>query len=126
MTQGERVKEVRTSMNMTLEGFGSKLGVTKVAVSNIEKGNRSLTEQMATAICRTYNVNYDWLMEGEGEMFDDLPQTIVDELCKQYDLDDMDRALVEMYISFSEECRAEIKSAMRNIISKVGNDSGNE
>ena len=29
-----------------------------------------------------YNVNYDYLMYGEGEMFDDLPQTIVDEVRK--------------------------------------------
>ena len=31
MTQGERVKEVRKSLNLTMEQFGNKLGVTKVA-----------------------------------------------------------------------------------------------
>lgn len=46
MTQGERIKEVRNSLGLTLEKFGDRLGVTKVAISNIEKGNRNLTEQM--------------------------------------------------------------------------------
>ena len=40
MTQGERVNELRKSLGLTLEKFGERLGVTKVAISNIEKGNR--------------------------------------------------------------------------------------
>ena len=62
MTHGERVKEIRKTLNLTLEKFGEKLGVGKTAISNIEKGNRNLTDQMAKAICREYNVNYDYLI----------------------------------------------------------------
>lgn len=68
MTQGERVKAVRKEFKLTLDGFGERLGVTKVAISNIERGNRNLTEQMLKAICREFNVNEDWLRTGEGEM----------------------------------------------------------
>ena len=71
MTQGERVKEVRKSLGLTLEKFGARLGVTKVAISNIEKGNRNLTEQMTKSICREFNVDYGWLTTGVGEMFVD-------------------------------------------------------
>ncbi len=113
MTQGERVKEVRNTLGLTLEKFGDKLGVTKVAISNIEKGNRSLTEQMAISICREYNVNYDYLTNGEGEMFDDLPQTVLDELCAQYNLDALDRNLVEMYIEMPEQVRDYLKQEIR-------------
>lgn len=69
MTQGERIKEVRNSLGLTLEKFGDRLGVTKVAISNIEKGNRNLTEQMTKSICREFGVDYMWLTTGEGEMF---------------------------------------------------------
>lgn len=71
MTQGERIREVRNTLGLTLEKFGDRLGVTKVAVSNIEKGNRNLTEQMTKAICREFNVDYMWLTTGDGEMFID-------------------------------------------------------
>ena len=71
MTQGERIREVRNTLGLTLEKFGDRLGVTKVAISNIEKGNRNLTEQMTKAICREFNVNYMWLTTGDGEMFID-------------------------------------------------------
>ncbi len=71
MTQGERIKEVRTSLGLTLEKFGDRVGVTKVAISNIEKGNRNLTEQMTKSICREFGVDYIWLTTGDGNMFDD-------------------------------------------------------
>ena len=122
MTQSERVKEIRITLDLTMEKFGEKLGVGKTAISNIESGNRNLTEQMSKAICREYNVNYDYLMYGEGEMFDDLPQTIVDELCAQYDLNDFDKALVEMYVSLPAGSRERIKEYMKQLVKKVGWD----
>lgn len=122
MTNGERVNEVRKSLGLTLEKFGEKLGVTKTTISRIEKGVNNLTDQMAISICREYNVNYDYLMYGEGEMFDDLPQTIVDELCAQYDLSDFDKALVEMYVSLPAGSRERIKEYMKQLVKKVGWD----
>lgn len=76
MTQGERVKEVRKTLDLTLEKFGEQLGVTKVAISNIEKGNRNLTDQMSKAICREFNVSEEWLRDGTGNMFVDLSNEI--------------------------------------------------
>lgn len=69
MTQGQRVRELRSSLNLTLEKFGEKLGVGKTAISKIEHQERNLTEQMSLSICREFNVNEQWLRTGEGEMF---------------------------------------------------------
>lgn len=69
MTQGERIKEVRKSLKLTLEKFGEKIGVKKNAISAVEDNRNSLSEQMAKSVCREYNVNETWLRTGEGEMF---------------------------------------------------------
>jgi transcriptional regulator with XRE-family HTH domain len=122
MTQGERVNQIRKTLDLTLEKFGEKLGVQKSSISKIEKDRVALSDQMAKSICREYNVNYDYLMYGEGEMFDDLPQTIVDELCAQYDLNDFDKALVEMYVSLPAGNRERIKEYMKQLVKKVGWD----
>ncbi len=66
MTQGERVRQVRKYLNLTLEKFGKKLGVGKGAISAIEIGTRNLTGQMAKSICREFNVNEEWLRTGKG------------------------------------------------------------
>lgn len=69
MTQGERVRKIRKKQGLTLEEFGKRLGVTKVAISNIENGNRNLTEQMLKSICREFNVSDKYLRSGLGNMF---------------------------------------------------------
>lgn len=73
LTQGERVKELRKALNCTLDKFGGKLGVQKSAISKIEKGENNLTEQMLISICREFNANENWLRNGEGEMFSEVP-----------------------------------------------------
>lgn len=80
MTQGERVKKARKSLNLTLEKFGEKLGVKKNAISQIENGRNSLTDQMCKSICREFNVNYNWLVSGEGDMFNQTDETISDSI----------------------------------------------
>lgn len=69
MTQGERIREVRKALNLTLEKFGEQIGVGKSTISDLENGRRSLSEHMTKSICREFHVDYIWLTTGEGEMF---------------------------------------------------------
>lgn len=115
MTQGERVRELRKSLNLTLEKFGKALGVGKTAISRIENNERKLTEQMILSICREFRVDYFWLTEGKGEMFIETPESIVDEIAEDYDLDDIDKKMLEKYLSLSKEERNVIKSYFKNI-----------
>ena len=80
MTQGERIKEIRKTLGLTLEKFGEKLGVTKTAKSRIEKVERGLTEQMTKSICREISVDYIWLTTGEGEMFVDSDDDFIEKI----------------------------------------------
>lgn len=72
MTQGERLKEVRKSLGLTLEKFGNRIGVGKTAISKLEHDQCSITDQMRKSICREYNVNEEWLLNGTGEMFSEI------------------------------------------------------
>lgn len=68
-----RVRELRSALEMTADKFAQELGVGRSAISNIEAGTRSLTDQMINSICKTNwggkYVNEDWLRTGEGDMF---------------------------------------------------------
>ena len=68
MTQGERIKEARKYLGLTLEKFGEKLGVGKTAISKLEKGENKLTDQMAKSICREFSISEEWLRTGSGNM----------------------------------------------------------
>lgn len=124
MTQGERIREARKALNLTLEKFGSKLGVGKTAISKLEKGENNLTEQMTKAICREFHVDYIWLTTGEGDMFvdtDDEFSAKIDEIMEgederrksfiksfvnapDADIEALDR-LIDTYLSFKSEAQ---------------------
>ena len=80
MTQGERVREVRKALGLTLEKFGEQIGIKKAAVSKIEKGENSLTDANIKAICREYGVDYIFLTTGEGEMFVDSDDDFIEKI----------------------------------------------
>ena len=122
MTQGERVREIRKALKLTLEKFGDRLGVGKTAISKIEKGERSLTALMSKSICNEYHVNSEYLENGTGEMFIEVPQTAIDELCAQYDLNDFDRVLIQEYLKMPVEFRKALNDYIRNVMKRVSDD----
>ena len=69
MTQGERIRELRKALKLTLDRFGERVGVKKSALSQIENGKSGVTDQMIKSICREFDVSETWIRTGEGEMF---------------------------------------------------------
>lgn len=106
---------MRKELGLSQDAFGKKLGVTGTAVSRIEKGERALTEQMALSICREFRVNYYWLTEGELPMFSGTPESIVDEIAEDYNLDDLDKKIIEKYLELPEDKRKAIKEYLKSI-----------
>ena len=54
----DRIKVIRKEAGLSQEAFGEKIGVGKTAISKIEKGENSPSEQTIKSICREFNVNY--------------------------------------------------------------------
>ena len=69
-----RINELRNSLGLTLEAFGSQIGITRAAVSNIEKGRSNASDQVVRSICREFKVSEQWIRHGTGEMFEQLDQ----------------------------------------------------
>lgn len=68
-TVNDRMKAARKALKLIQDDFGKKLGVSGPAISNIESGERNVTEQMILAVCREFGISYEWLKHGTGEMF---------------------------------------------------------
>lgn len=54
-------------------------------------------------------------MEGLGEMFSDLPETLLDQVAEEYHLDELDKKIVKSYMQLTEEKRKVIKEYLHNI-----------
>lgn len=67
-----RIKKLRKDiLKMNQEEFGSKLGLSKSNISNIEVGRIELTDRNINAICKTFKINDGWLRNGNGEIFEE-------------------------------------------------------
>jgi len=67
MTIGDRLRQVRTDAQLTLEQAGDLAGVSKQAISQIEKGVTKNPEAATLEpLCRKLRVNLHWLMTGKG------------------------------------------------------------
>lgn len=123
MTQNERVKEIRKSLGLTLEKFGERIGVTRGSMSNIENGNRSLTEQMTKSICREFSVDYMWLTTGEGEMFIDSDDDFIERIDRiMAGEDEARKNLFKFMLELSDEDIAALDRLMKKAIEFTQNN----
>lgn len=121
-----RIKELRKSLGLTLEKFGERLGVSKVAISRIENGINNVTDQMFKSICREFNVNEDWLRNGTGEMFsipEDETAALVADLLEDADNDfyDMVLDIIRTYQQLQPDSQEVLKNFCRQLADNVKN-----
>ena len=65
----KRVKLLRTTLDLTQPDFGRKLGVSRDVIANIEYERVEPRPVFLEHICTIFNSNLEWLLTGEGEMF---------------------------------------------------------
>jgi hypothetical protein len=87
----ERIREIRKKLRLSGEKFGEKIGLKRVAISQLETGRTTPTNQTIMSICREFNVSEEWLRSGTGDMF--VPMTRDEEIATfiggiQADVDD--------------------------------------
>lgn len=70
----ERIKKLRKDLKLTQQEFADALNIKRGAVANYEIGRNSPIDAVISLICKTFNVNEEWLRSGEGEMFLELPE----------------------------------------------------
>lgn len=123
MTQNERVKEIRKTLGLTLEKFGERIGVTRGSMSNIENGNRNLTEQMTKSICREFSVDYMWLTAGEGEMFIDTDDDFIERIDRiMAGEDEARKNLFKFMLELSDDDIAALDRLMKKAIEFTQNN----
>ena len=107
---------------MSQEEFGERIGVTKSTISLIERKLRNPSERVIRDICREFNVNEDWLRNGTGEMFIELPEeaefeAAAAELSKNNDVLAM-QAVIQ-YWKLDEASREAVRKYVKNLCDNI-------
>lgn len=81
MSIHQRFKEVRKKLNFTQSEFGEQLGKKLRVIQYYEASDSSITLDIILLLKEKFNVNTDWLINGNGSMFID---NNIDEFSKIY------------------------------------------
>lgn len=107
----ERLKFLRNQLNLTTRAFGSAINMSGGAITNMEKGTRNITDRTIRDICREYNVNPEWLINGNEPMFEDVTSEL--------DIDDEVRQLTKQYSLLNNEDQELVKKLINSLAVKT-------
>lgn len=94
----ERIRKIRTDLELTQQQYADKLGISRDTVNNLERGRMQIKEMYLRLICKTFRVNYFWLTEEKGDPYISVPDILMDDVIEKYGLDDLDKELIEEYV----------------------------
>lgn len=114
-----QIKLLRKELGLTMQEFGKNLGVSKSAISNIENGYNSLTDQMISSICNAYNVNEEWLRNGTGDMFVEDTDSLIEKIISDYPLDKLSQTILKTYIELDPKKREIFNYVMKQIADSI-------
>jgi transcriptional regulator with XRE-family HTH domain len=76
MSENERLKEIRKSLELTQREFSDALDIKQGSYSDVERGKAGISAVLLKNLIRRFRINPLWLCEGEGAMFIDKPDDI--------------------------------------------------
>lgn len=106
-TIGERIKELRLSQapRMSQEQFARRIGATPTVISRYEAGLREVPSTVIHSVCREFNVNREWLVNGRGEMTVPTASRTLDEVARRYSESRTFRAILDVYAELDDASR---------------------
>lgn len=69
MSENERLKEIRKTLDLTQREFSEALDIKQGSYSDVERGKAGISAILLKNLIRRFRVNPLWICEGEGEIF---------------------------------------------------------
>lgn len=119
MTINERVYYLRKKVLKITQGeLGKVCGVGDTAVSKLEKDGSKVTERNIKAICNEFNVSYNWLVDGTGDIFIEDDESTIEILKRDYNLRDVEVRLIEEFLKLDENERDVLINYLERAVGK--------
>ena len=121
-----RLKELRSKLGLSQAAFAEKIGIKQTSYSDIETGRRELTERNLNLICKEFNVDENWLRNGEGSMFTlelDEDTMLIESLLNDVDnpVYELIKKFMKLYNSFGPTERAVLQKLALGLLEEQNN-----
>lgn len=74
----QKIKLIETKSGLTTAEFCKSIGIPYVTYNNYVRGKREMPLSKVIQMCIMYNINCNWLLKDEGEMFEQRIRDISD------------------------------------------------
>ena len=114
-----RIKQIRERLNLSQSELGARIGLNRSSISNLEKGERRITDKHIKLLRSELNISESWLRTGEGDMFQTADGHSLDALEKLHPMHTLTRAFVEALISMPPEQEAVFVQLVHDVAARV-------
>ena len=80
MTINERIRELRSTLNLSQRAFAKAVYVSNGYLADIELGHNEVKDRLVHLISSAFSVNKHWLLTGHGRMFNSTPEERIEKM----------------------------------------------
>lgn len=111
----QRLNELIAELKISMAEFARRMGVSRSTISKIANGTNQLTDQMLFVVCKTFNVNDYWLRDGIGDMFISVPETVIDELAIEYNLNEFWKETLRKFLNMNDDEKDAVETYLKKL-----------
>lgn len=116
-----RLKALRKTLQQTQQVFAKSVGVKQSTIAAYEGGRNAPSDAVITLICRKYNVNRNWLVNGEGPMFLPSPESDLEALIRDNGLSPVESILIKQFLTLPDDERNVIIDYVKKVAAELNN-----
>lgn len=112
-TIGSRLRQVRLSIHPkpSQTKFAEICGTTRNAYGEYEYDRVVPNDTFLQLVASKFDVNYNWLKTGKGEMREETEGQILDAVVARYNLDENQKRLLEVFLYMDPEKRQDVSDS---------------
>lgn len=118
-----RIKKLRKELlHLTQQEFADRLKISRNNIASYETGKSNVGNSVISLICKEFNVNEDWLRNGNGEIFISISEEAEYEraaadIAKNNDIEIM--SLLVEYWKLDDTSKEIFKNYLRNVSERI-------
>lgn len=123
MNIGNRLQILRIDLlsnkKLTRKQFGEKIGVSEDVIKNIEYNRVEIKDHIIKLICQTFNVNEDWLRNGNEPIFIEKETDALEEFFNEKNASPLARKIIKKYFNLNEKHREMFENFLKECINEL-------
>ena len=73
----QRIKQIRTELNLSVSKLSKKINIPERTIVSYESEGRTPSIDFLAQLCKELNINPNWFLFGEGEIFNNSKSSLL-------------------------------------------------